>query len=76
MTQCAGAKACLWVKASLTSSIGSCKLLSCQAAALLIVGHGCRLLKAIMLLMLAICQLHGEAAMRCRHVPCRATCLF
>ena len=73
MAERAGAKACLWVKAGLAGSVGSCKLLTGQVATLLIVGHGCRLIKAIMLLMLAICQLQGEATMRCCHVPCRAS---
>ena len=68
MVQRAGAKACLRIIASLIGSIGSCELLTRQAVSLPIVGQGCCLLKAIMLLMLAVCQLHGEAAMWSCHV--------
>ena len=70
MGQCVGVKRCLRVEACLAGCISGCKLLMREMVMLLRIWHGSLLLKAIVLRMLAICQVHCEAAMRCCHVSC------
>jgi hypothetical protein len=64
MGQCIGVERCLPVEPCLAGCVSSCKLLMRDFIMLLRVWHGSLLLKAIVLRVLAICQVHCVGAMR------------